>query len=464
MSYRNIINIVKPADYIISGTFPNGQAYSTTMAYPPAPTPSTYEEETNSSAFFRMPVVSRPFNKLKKEGKILMAPHKVINEEIQNFLVSFPQWFVTIRRPHWFYQPAGQPVYCYYDPGQTNLLTTWTEQGDFRYWSNVRGYKPQELDSLPDILSAVRSTQSSAVASFKGGYDLLTELAESREAIKFFGDSAKGFIGIMDRLFEDEPSLRKAVKGRYNAQRLLRSADRGLRALGSKWMAYRYAIMPLFYSFRDVKELIANEGLLFKTYRAKEEFKLEASSMPSGHNSGIFLTRSGRVDVKSTVKAGYSKEGLQSFVANQVQFNPLATAYELIPLSFVFDWIVNMGDFIVSHSSTDFSEQSSMCTAIRTSLIETWTLSRDSEAYVELIVGGAGNPCIPSPTVLKYSQIMNNSEILRTRVVNNYDRFLFTDRDVSLSLNSSMMNWKRYVDATVLSYQPIKKLLKRVLK
>lgn len=464
MSYPNIINVNRPANWKGTVVFPNGEVFNIDLPYPSAPSSTNYEMSENSSTFFRTPSVKRPFNKLKKEGKILMAPHRVISEEVQNFIGATPEWQVDIRRPHYTWQASGQPILCYKDFGQQNLLTTWTQQGDFRYWSEVKGLEIDTLDALPDVLSAVKSTQSSAVASFKGGYDLLTELAESREAIKFFGDSAKGFVKILDRLFEDEESLRRAVKGRYNAQRLLRSADRGLRALGSKWMAYRYAVMPLFYSFRDVKELIANDGLLFKTYRAKEEFKLDGSVLPFGHNKKIFLTRSGRVDVKSTVKAGYSKEGLQSFVANQIQFNPLATAYELVPLSFVFDWIVNMGDFIVSHSSTDFSEQSSMCTAIRTSLIETWILSEDREVLVERQIGGTGNPCIPVPTALSYSQIMTNSAILRTRVVNNYDRFLFTDRDVSLSLNSSMMNWKRYVDATVLSYQPIKKLLNRVLK
>jgi hypothetical protein len=221
--------------------------------------------------------------------------------------------------------------------------------------------------------------------------------------------------------------------------------------------------MPLFYSFKDIKGLIDNDGLLFKSYRSKEEFTIDPPPVPiEGISKGIFHRFSGSIKVTSMVKAGYSKEGLESFISNQVQFNPLATAYELIPLSFVFDWIVNMGDFIVSHSSADFSQQSAMCTAVRTKLDQETYLVLDQQNVYQYTRGPNG--CFPSAVTSDLRHTTVVFDILRREVTNNYERSLFSSADVSLSLNSSMMNWKRYVDASVLLYQPLKKLLTKISK
>lgn len=457
MIYPSITDINRDADYQVS--LPNGTKGS--VYAQSVPTSYSMEALEDETTFFRMPAQKRPFQKLKKEGKILMAPHRVINETVTNHIVK------ARRERGWdfIFSASGPGTTCAYRVGPFEPLLRYSEQGDLRYWSDLTkgGVQTTVLDEVPDVTAAIRSTQSSAVAAFVSGYDLLTELAESREALQFFGSTSMKAAQMFEKLFAEDPdTLRRAVKGRYTPQKLLRSADKALRSLGSKWMAYRYAIMPIFYSFKDVKELFENEGLLFKTYRAKDEITLTPSAIPSGVSARIFVTRSGSINVRSTVKAGYSKSGLQSFVANQVGFNPFATAYELIPLSFVFDWIVNMGDFIVSHTSLDFSEQSAMCTTIRTKFDTRYTLVLNQE-YVYNYTRGPSN-CFPTPETSTFSYTTENEDLLQLKTVDNYERFLFSRHDVSLSLNSSMMNWKRYIDASVLSYQPLKKLLTKILK
>lgn len=241
-----IINVVKPADYTLTSPAPPGETPIVfNMVHPSAPPNSTFEKEPNSYDYFRSPVEKRSFKKIKKDGTIAMTPHVVLSTITENSVVGLKGEAVTIRSPHTYYYPGPS---CWYNPGQINLVTTWTKQGDFRFWSNVGTIDHIYLNELPDITSAVRSTQSSAVAAFKSGYDLLTELAEGRETLAFFASTSRSASEVMKKLLSevDPNDFQRALKGRYTPKKLLKSADRGLRNLGSKWMAYRYAIMPLF--------------------------------------------------------------------------------------------------------------------------------------------------------------------------------------------------------------------------
>jgi len=369
-------------------TGPSGPVVASATA-PSFPSSVNFELEPDSSTFFRMPVVKRSFSTIKAEGIISMTPHLVISEEVKNFIGKIPCKDVLIVAPR-----LAVGSICYGYVGQVNMVTSWSQQGDFRYWASRTNIPRVTLNPLPDLTSAIRSTQSAAVAAFKSGYDLLTELAEGRETLAFFASTSKSASDLLSRFFSevDEKALGRAIKGGYTPKKLLRHADKAMRNLGSKWMAYRYAIMPLFYSFQDIKKLIEERGLLFKTYRQREKLDLSHPGFPSGNiEPTLFTINLGGIEVRSTVKAGYSKEGLSSYFANQVAINPLATAYELVPLSFVFDWIVNMGDFIVSHTSLDFSEQSAMCTSIRENYTQETVILVDKYEVTSRDVGVQAN-------------------------------------------------------------------------
>eukprot|EP00237_Pycnococcus_provasolii_P008789 CAMPEP_0198719472 /NCGR_PEP_ID=MMETSP1471-20131121/56517_1 /TAXON_ID=41880 /ORGANISM="Pycnococcus provasolii, Strain RCC733" /LENGTH=271 /DNA_ID=CAMNT_0044480229 /DNA_START=109 /DNA_END=921 /DNA_ORIENTATION=+ len=267
-----IINQQRDADSTYTFTDPaNGQVSYVTITAPALPAQGSFTKESDSFTEFRLPYGKKSFKAIKKAGLISMTPHRVISERVENFIGGVPFKAVTIGLP----RSLGSVCYAWY--GQQNKITSWTEQGDFRYWSNrLPPIEHRMLNTFPDLTSAVRSTQSSAVAAFKSGYDLLTELAEGRETLAFLASTSRTANDLLARFFSEvEPeALKRATKGGYTPKKLARHADKAMRLVGSKWMAYRYAIMPLFYSFQDVKKLVEKRGLLFQTYRQREQFTL----------------------------------------------------------------------------------------------------------------------------------------------------------------------------------------------
>lgn len=258
-------------------------------------------------------------------------------------------------------------------------------------------------------------------------------------------------------------TVRQAIQDRRGttARDLINSADRKARAAGSAWLAYRYAIMPLIYSFQDVSDLVKRKDIEYQTYRSRDTIGIDAPSV-AGLSNGLYNVTSGSITVSSTVKARYSNDFLRDYVSNQVQWNPAATAWELVPLSFVFDWFVNVGDFIVASSSADFSIDAAGCTAVKTHVtVETVLRNAVSKEFKRS--WPVLKPCQPAVMNRSVGFQTNTTETCRTTVIERYVRSPFDLDAASLAFNPSM-NWKRTIDAVALSYNPLKSLLRKFRK
>lgn len=403
------------------------------------------------------PSKGRPFNKLKKDGAILMSPYSVRSMSVENSLLT-----TTHNEPLWRWEgfrTSNDSGCRKVDFIRALEMGSYTKTYDLerlmRLYPNMVTYNTETID-FDEVPELVASTQTAVIADALSGYDLLTEIAESRETFSFITGKVSEFAdSVLELAREDENAWRRGR--RLTTKDLLKSSDRALRKLGGRWMEYRYAIMPLFYSLKDVTELMGSSDARYKTSRKKgriESIRTD-TSLPV---SGFFLERvvTGTIIVSSTSKARFDLEGLTSLYAHSISLNPFKTAWELVPLSFVIDWFLNIGDVITTATSIDFSSQRVNCTSVRT-------------AYEELLYF---NQMDTQPKTLPertwegvhvapytYDSVRRQRTLLRKAVVNNYDRMLFGNPPLKIQFDP-FLNWKRMIDGVVLSYQPTKKLLR----
>lgn len=196
--------------------------------------------------------------------------------------------------------------------------------------------------------------------------DALTALAEAPETIRWvlslIGDVGKAFRATKNReltltaafdkrrsylnekLQEDIANLAKTTKSWKVHQRKLRrlektyrravkeSADELASAIASVWLQYRYAIMPNVYLIEDVLK-----GLDQGKYITKRGWNHTSESLSLAGE-----TFSVEVEHKVMIK----REVNSVTPIGVLSANLLVTAWEMVPLSFVVDWFISVGDFL----------------------------------------------------------------------------------------------------------------------
>ena len=186
-------------------------------------------------------------------------------------------------------------------------------------------------------------------------WDVSTELAEFPETVRWF-------ISIVERI----GSLRKNVLRRaaeilrQRPARRVRRSDGSVHriamtqsaALASAWLEYRYAVMPVIYSMEDFNEAMVTrvrgivKGRAFDNVNLMDnlEYTVRGTEPNGVYTRSVSETVNGTLRIKGyavcTFNAGEGRFG----------FDPIKTAWELIPLSFVVDWVFNVGNFLSSVS------------------------------------------------------------------------------------------------------------------
>lgn len=222
-------------------------------------------------------------------------------------------------------------------------------------------------------------------------------------------------------------------------------------------MEYRYAIMPLVYSFKDIASLMDDHSDKYSTERNKSRIILnELMPRPVGpaNKPHFVVWEEGEIVVRSWVKSRYDVGSLQR-LADTIGLNPFRTAWELIPMSFVVDWFLNVGDVIASQTSLDYSSQRVCCSSLR---VKAQTIAHfvDKTADISTRTQNFG-PCGTFTETFSFPR--NIDQLVYTRDVNSYRRFLFVKPEATITFDP-YLNWKRMIDGLVLGYQPVKSILR----
>ena len=232
-----------------------------------------------------------------------------------------------------------------------------------------------------------------------------------------------------------------------------------LSAIADEWLQLRYGIMPLILSVQDVLKLLDEKGDEFKTVRSRIVLDLDetADSDFLARANCFYETVRGKVIVGAVAKARFDTN--TSRLIDQVQVNLFATAWELIPLSFVVDWFLNIGNALTAWTSNVQSRaiQVKYCVAVRrnTSCV---TMKRSSytDNYEHHVapwgeyVNGKWYEGRPAVDVSK-TQVILNEQPAKTVLTDTYERTLFTPVDIELTFNPSLSEL-RIADAAALSF------------
>lgn len=246
-----------------------------------------------------------------------------------------------------------------------------------------------------------------------GSFDLLTELGESRETIGYLFGLLRS---VVDLIADFGLAVARIKKQPGKAAAVIATE------VASLWMQFRYAVMPIAYSIDDALVTLTSRFTEYQTYRQAEDEVLELPEINGWACEPVKI-----------INRGYLKDRfLSDHRTRGLKLNLMATAWELVPLSFVVDWVLNVGDTLsalvqpknIGQRAAQFSSQIPLGTSVRIS-------HPDHTGWMDLNIG-----------------------IYHARPVNPYGH---------IGLNfSANMSWKRWLDAVSLSWLMSKdKLTKR---
>ena len=179
-------------------------------------------------------------------------------------------------------------------------------------------------------------------------------LAESLKTSRYFIDKLESVVSFLVNLSTRKAkffrwlkrnyrqlSRHKSVKDyrkfRLRAQSQLKRQPWDSR-IGSRWLEYSYAIMPVVHDVNGVLEFADSATWRFAVFSVKKRGKVERDYVFSPHS---FYKVQTKHTIKVLVDHSFQIDDPLKFALNRMGVNPsqfiLGTAYELIPFSFIAD-------------------------------------------------------------------------------------------------------------------------------
>lgn len=205
-------------------------------------------------------------------------------------------------------------------------------------WNSLTDWVITEENLAENLPPApTRYVTEAAAKIYNKGYDALTSLAELVEVRRLFVGTAKKL--------------------------LAKKLPRNWRSLSSEWLSARYGWRTLVYDIKSLDDAIRNfdesrarhsesSGTRYSTtYRTHTEVNNTAYVMDKIVDNTITTELRGSVTADIKVP--------------RWQFNPVSTAWELVPLSFVVDWVFNVGKTLSAYSLMTFARDYSASAGIK---------------------------------------------------------------------------------------------------
>lgn len=180
---------------------------------------------------------------------------------------------------------------------------------------------------------------------------LLDKLNEqTRSSLDLSVDLAEA--GSTARMFNALDHLDQFHRSFFSTRKLSRLLE-ATKWAGQQWLIYTYGVRPLISSIHGA----ADESVRV-VLNATQRYKVRVSESKATASVSMYLY-SGRYSVPLPSK-GTNKRSLQiildlatpSFdLARWTSLNPVSLGYELIPFSFVLDWVIDIGSFIRNYET-----------------------------------------------------------------------------------------------------------------
>lgn len=191
-----------------------------------------------------------------------------------------------------------------------------------------------DFSSLGDLPKNLVNSAISQIRSQQ--FDALTQLAELRDLPRLF----KSFYTIFMDLFN---AFKRGSISKKEWKRLFDAPGH--------WLTYRYGIMPVVLAINDILAMLADkEASRFFSNRQSSSTGSSYVVTQVNNNSSSFWVY-GRHSVTTDYQVAgvarlYYKDGRPKLAGDL-----MVTTWELVPFSFVVDWVLNVGTLLASRAA-----------------------------------------------------------------------------------------------------------------
>jgi len=217
---------------------------------------------------------------------------------------------------------------------------------DYYYWRNFVDIDKGAIDTSFFGVDGADLVQKAAAKLYGSGHDSLTFLAELHH---------------LPRLFKGVAWRIKKILSTKSNQALWR--ELGPDGLSSAWLEQRYGWRTLLYDIQDLYTAVEsfNEETMTRvservgcgaTRNLVDQVTLDVVGPINSSGSSAFDIGSYTVNRYTQVNISMRGRVVADFTPAKFSFNPAVTAWELIPFSFVLDWLVSVGYSIQALSLT----------------------------------------------------------------------------------------------------------------
>lgn len=124
---------------------------------------------------------------------------------------------------------------------------------------------------------------------------------------------------------------------------------RSIKEISNLWLEYRYGWMPLVHSIYDAVDNTLREyqntTMLVKGRSSWKDYVHDYTVTEGALGSRKAIRKYNEYSCRTELGLTFMPPPLsQQMIQNWTSVNPLSTAWELLPFSFVADWFVNVGD------------------------------------------------------------------------------------------------------------------------
>lgn len=220
-------------------------------------------------------------------------------------------------------------------------------------------------------------------------------------------------------------SGRSEVLHRRKVKRLKRTYESALKrsgiefvdAVSDVWMNFRYNIYPAAKTAEETLKILESLRVQFLRFAAFNYTTINLGVL----GVDVDVNIKGTCTIRRSVDAAV---GLLGGNSGRVSANALVTVHELIKKSWVLDWFLNVGDFLAAFSVPSTYTQQQCSYAFKTTLNVNYTNPQGSRVEISGYV---------------------------------YDRQIINPFTHACLILQYDMNWMRYLDATALMWQAIRK-------
>lgn len=199
-----------------------------------------------------------------------------------------------------------------------------TTSGDSQWFEGNHPYRSEWILSAADAKTIAQEllpeahelVSSSAGAIYSTGWDALTFIAELKQTVGLFHNIAKRFADILAR-----------------------------RDAASAWLEYRYGWRQLMFDIIDIDKALHDFDSKRKRYKQRvgmnKDYTYSSNTISEDpiHFSAEYL-------VETVVSASLRGSVIADISPPRIRFDPITTAWEKIPYSFVIDWFVQVGSWL----------------------------------------------------------------------------------------------------------------------